>query len=163
MRDDHKILEKLEWLTNEIERLEHENRRQFDVLARLLWHLINPNRFTIRITQEGTTMAIGSLTSPGTASILLALLDNGAPYVAPEGSTYVFTPSLACSDASVTIAPDATTPDQFDVTIPAGDTSTSAVFTATATAPDGTTATGTLSIPLAAIPQQFSISVTQTA
>ncbi len=108
-------------------------------------------------------MAIGSLTSPGTASILLALLDNGSPYVAPEGSTYTFSPTLTASDALVTISPDATVPDQFDVTIPAGDTSASVTFTGTATAPDGTTATGTLSIPFAAVPQTFTISVTQSA
>ena len=141
-----------------------EERRLLEKILHILERIENklPNHYSIRVTQENP-MAIGSLTSPGTASILLALLDNGAPYVAPEGSSYVFTPTLTASDTSVTIAPDATVPDQFDVTIPAGDTSTSVVFTGTATAPDGTTATGTLTIPFAATPQVFSISVTQTA
>jgi hypothetical protein len=121
-----------------------------------------PHRYIIRITLENE-ISIGLLSSPGTASILLALLDNGAPYTPPVGSTYVFTPTLTASDTDVTIAADPTTPDQFDVTIPAGDPSTSVTFTASATAPDGTTATGTLTIPFAPTPQQFSISVTQTA
>ena len=145
----------------------HQNGEEHRLLEMIL-HVLErierklPDHYSIRVTQENT-MAIGSLTSPGTASILLALLDNGAPYVLPAGSTYVFTPTLTASDTSVTIAADPTVADQFDVTIPAGDTSTSVVFTGTATAPDGTTATGTLSIPFASTPQQFSISVTQSA
>ena len=86
MRDDRKILERIEWLAAEVGTLKHENRRQFDTLARLVWRIINHNRFTIFITQEGNPMAIGSLTSPGTASLLLALLDNGAPFTPPAGS-----------------------------------------------------------------------------
>ena len=140
-------------------------RRTLEVEERILKVLEHiaaaiPHRYTIRTTLE-TSMSIGLLTSPGTASILLELLDNGAPYVPPVGSSYVFTPSLVASDSTVTITPDPTVPDQFDVTIPAGDASTSVTFTASAVAPDGTTATGTLTIPFAPVPQTFSISVTQ--
>ena len=108
-------------------------------------------------------MAIGSLTSPGTASILLALLDNGSPFVPVLGSTYVFTPTLTADDTNVSISADPTVPDQFNVTIPAGDPSTRVTFTGSATAPDGTAATGTLSIPFATTPQTFTIGLTQTA
>lgn len=137
-------------------------KERIEQLLRQLRRELNPNRFTIRITQENT-MAIGQLSSPGTAEILLALLDNGSPYVPPAGSSYVFTPTLTASDSSVSIAADPTVPNQFDVTIPAGDTGASVTFNATATAPDGTTATGTLTVPLAPVPQQFTISVTQPA
>jgi hypothetical protein len=135
--------------------------RILEVLERIDRKL--PDRFAIRITQENSTMAIGALVSPGTAVLLLALLDNGAPYVPPAGSSYAFAPSLTADDTNVSIVADPTTPEEFDVTIPAGDTNTSVTFTATATAPDGTTATGTLTIPLAPEPQQFTISITQTA
>jgi hypothetical protein len=129
---------------------------------RKIQHRLEPT-FTISITLKENSMAIGSLSSPGTAALFLALLDNGSPFTPPPGSTYVFTPTLTASDSSVTIAADPTTPEQFDVTIPAGDTSTSVTFTGLATAPDDTTATGTLTIPFAATPQKFSISVTQTS
>ena len=157
--DGHKLDKILACFGHLADALDEQKRLLREILHRLPHH---HNHFTIRVTQENT-MAIGSLTSPGTASILLELFDNGAPYVAPAGSTYVFTPTLTASDPSVTIAPDATVPDQFDVTIPAGDPSTSVTFTGSATAPDGTTATGTLSIPFTATPQAFSISVSQTA
>ena len=154
---------------HQIERTLHiveEISRQLEKLAERVKEierlLETKHHFTIQLTQENT-MAIGSLSSPGTASILLALLDNGSPYVPPAGSTYTFAPTLTSSDTLVTITADPTVPDQFDVTIPAGDTSTSVTFTASATAPDGTTASGTLSIPFASTPQQFSISVTQSA
>lgn len=163
MREDEKILRQLEYLTEEIKLLRHDNRRQFDLLQRLIWFLINPNRFTILITQEGNPMAIGSLSSPGTATLLLALLDNGAPFTPPAGSTYVFSPTLTADDTNISIAADPSNPLSFNVNIPAGDPSTVANFTATATAPDGTTATGTLAIPFAAQPQQFSINIQQTA
>ena len=108
-------------------------------------------------------MAIGSLSSPGTASILVELLDNGSPFVLPSGSTYVFTPALTASDTNVSIAPDASVPDQFDVTIPAGDPSASVIFTATAVDPDGNTITADLTIPFATVPQTFTLRVSQVA
>lgn len=134
--------------------------RILEVLERIERRL--PPRYSIRLALE-KPMAIGQLSSPGTAVLLLALLDNGQPYVAPSGSSYVFSPTLSASDSSVTIAADPTVPDQFDATIPAGDPATSVTFTASATAPDGSTASGTLTIPFAPQPQKFSISVTQTA
>lgn len=122
-----------------------------------------PHRYSIKFTfTSENPMAIGQLSSPGTAVLLLALLDNGEPYVEPSGSAYVFTPTLTASDASVTITPDASTPNQFDVVIPAGDSSASVIFSASATAPDGSTASGTLTIPFAPEPQKFTISITQT-
>jgi hypothetical protein len=174
---EQRLLEILETLTSLVERttrrMDQEARDDRETLGKILHELgviargLQPpppppsNQFTITITE--TSMALGQLTSPGTAALLLALLDNGSPYVAPADSNYTFSPSLTASDPSVAIAADPSTPDEFDVSIPAGDAGTSVVFTATATAPDGSTATGTLTIPLEPEPQQFTISVTQTA
>lgn len=128
------------------------------LLRRILHHF---HHFTIEIKE--TSMALGLLSSPGTAALLLALLDNGVPYVAPENSDYKFVPSLVASDPDVAITADPDTPNQFDVTIPAGDISLGVIFTAQATAPDGSIATGTLTISFAPQPQQFTIKITQTA
>jgi hypothetical protein len=140
---------------DEILRYERETHRDVEEIERRL-HF---NRFTIYIQE--IPMAIGSLTSPGTATLLLSLLDNGQPYTAVEG--YVFTPTLTSNDTSIQIVADATTPNEFDLTIPSGDTSQSATFNATATAPDGSTAIGALTIPFMAVAQQFTIKIAQTA
>ena len=163
MREDEKILRQLEYLTEEIKLLRHDNRRQFDLLQRLIWFLINPNRFTILITQEGNPMAIGSLvftrhrnSSSGSARQRSAVHSARRQHLR-------FLPTLTADDTNISIAADPSNPLSFNVNIPAGDPSTVANFTATATAPDGTTATGTLAIPFAAQPQQFSINIQQTA
>jgi hypothetical protein len=108
-------------------------------------------------------MAIALLSSPGSASILAALLDNGSPYVAPAGSPYVFSPSLVADDTLVAIAPDPAVAGQFSVTIPAGDPAASVTFTGSAVAPDGSTVTATLQIPFAPAPQKFTLTLSQTA
>lgn len=114
-------------------------------------------------------MSIGNIAAGTTGQFGAALLDNGAPYVAPAGSTYTFSPTFTASDPSVTFAPatvddsGGTIPlsDQTVVSVPAGDTGTSVTITATATAPDGTTATGSITVTLTPVPQQFTIAVTQ--
>jgi hypothetical protein len=110
---------------------------------------------------------MGGLTSPGTASILVSLLDNGVPYipstVQPPASAYTFNPTLTCDDNSVTMVADPNVVNQANITIPTGDTNTSVTFTATAVAPDGSTATGSLTIPFGSVAQQYSISLVQTS
>lgn len=142
-------------------------------LERLISQLLSslfPSRFTIRIIQEvmqeNTIMAVGTITAGTPSQFGSALLDNGAVFVPPAGSTYVFSPTFTADDPGATFAPatvDAsggTIPlsAQTVVTLPVGDTATSVTITATATAPDGTVSTGKISVPAA---QQFTIAVTQ--
>lgn len=109
--------------------------------------------------------ALGGLTSPGTATLEITLLDNGVPYVNPPGSGYVFDPTISADDNSITMTADATVENQVDISIPAGDTATQITFTASAIAPDGTTVTATLSVPLAPAPvaSPFTLSLSQTS
>jgi hypothetical protein len=105
-------------------------------------------------------MAIGNIPAGGTGVLALSLMANGSPYTPPQGSTYAFTPALTCDDTSVTITPgtDAVT---FNVAVALGDANASATFTASATDPDGGTATGSITIPLVAA--KFTIQISQTA
>jgi hypothetical protein len=144
--EDRRLGEEVEDIERVVHRLERE---------------LEHKRFTLQI--EEISMAVGSLSSPGTLTLVVALLDNGSPYVAPAGSTYVFAPTVTTTDPAITFTADPTTPDQFDGVIAAGDTSTSASFTASAVDPTGATQTVTISIPFASVPHFFTLSLTQTA
>jgi hypothetical protein len=121
--------------------------------------------YSVRLTQlPENTMAIGNITAGTTGQIGAALLDNGAP-VAGFTGTFTFT----ASDTTVTFAPATTDAsggtiplaNQTVISVPAGDPGTSVTVTATTTAPDGTTATGTLTIALTPVAQQFTVGLTQ--
>jgi hypothetical protein len=163
--------------------MDHETREEFKELMQILKAILaalKPQRFTIAITQvvqESNNMkitktnparksaAIGGLSSPGSATLNFTLLDqNGNPYVVPAGSTYVFNPTVSADDPNVTLTENTSnaTPQVF-VSIPPGDPSAQVTFSATATDPDGNTATGTLSIPLSEVTQTFTIEITQVA
>jgi hypothetical protein len=116
-------------------------------------------------------MAVGNITAGTTGQFAASLLDNGAAFTPPSGSTYTLNPTWTSSDPSVTFAPATTDAsngaiplqDQTLVTVPAGDTGTSVTITATAPAPDGTTATGSLVVALTPVPQKFALAVSQLA
>lgn len=116
-------------------------------------------------------MAIGNITAGTTGQFAATLLDNGAAYAVPAGSTYILNPTWSASDPSVTFAPATTDvtsgaiplQDQTVVTVPAGDPGTSVTITATAPAPDGTVATGSLMVPLTPVAQKFTLAVSQVA
>jgi hypothetical protein len=156
-----------------------------EFLARLWRHRHDPRiRYTIRIDiwrplwhfhhhhhhhryeehyMSTNPVALTQLTSPGAFIVGLTLLSNGAPFVPEAGSSFVFSPTLAISDTSVVSTPDATVPNQFDITIPAGDTSASVTFTASATDPDGNAIVETLTLPFATVSQAFTISIVVSA
>ena len=142
-------------------------REQTRLLREILMRLPLPTYWI----QMEEFMSIGNIVAGTTGQISAVLFENGVPYTAPADSTYVFTPALACSDPLVTISPatvdasNGTVPlaNQFLVTVEASDAGGTAVFTATATDPNGGTATGTLSTPITAEAQNFTITLTQLA
>lgn len=94
-------------------------------------------------------------------TFLAELLDNGSPLAHTEPP---FVPAFTWSadDTTVVLTPTAdTTGCQVDV--PAGDVGTSFTLTVTCTDPEGGSANGTLMVPITAVPQKFTIQITQTA
>jgi hypothetical protein len=140
-------------------------------------HHHRPQRYSIRVSQvaaathQEKTKMIGNITAGTAGQFAASLLDNGSLYTAPAGSAYTLNLVWTASDPSVTFAPattDATNgavplQDQTVVTVPAGDPGTSVTVTATAPAPDGTTATGSLTVQLTPVPQKFTLAVAQIA
>ncbi len=163
----------------------HE-RRIFDILERILHKLeeirlqLRPGLFSLDLTfYPGVSMSTASLPITtiqvgGTGQLVVQLLQtvNGvtAPYVAPAGAApYTFAPAVTSNDADITIAPATTDvtggtvplAQQFSVADTAGDTVSTFTLTATATAPDGTALTDTITINLSSTPptSAFSLSM----
>lgn len=142
--------------------LELKGMRAYREIRELLWRILQelePERFTIRITQTNTqenTMA--GIAAGSTGTFTATLNDNGAPIALPAGSTF----GWSADDASVTFV---TSPDTTStvVSVPAGDEGTSVTITASTTAPDSTTVSGSVTVPLTPEPQQFTVTVAQTA
>lgn len=116
-------------------------------------------------------MALGNITAGSTGQFAATLLDNGLPYSAPAGSSYVFNPTFTTSDPLVTFAlattdaSNGTIPldEQIVVSIPGGDLGTSLTITATATAPDGTTIMNSITVALTPLPQKYTLVISQLA
>lgn len=155
---------------------EHEFLEVFRAIERDLRDIkrsLAPQRYSISITQLGDNMAIGNINAGSTGQFGATLLDNGAPYVAPSGSTYVFTPTFSASDTTVTFAPATTDAsagaiplaDQTVMSVPANDTGTSVTVGVSAVAPDGTTVTATLVVTLTpgTTTATFSVALSQLA
>jgi hypothetical protein len=103
---------------------------------------------------------VTTITSPGAYVVTLTLLANGTPFVpTADNAGFTFTPSLTANDTSVTITADATTPDQFDVVVPAGDPNKSVVFTAQAVDPDGNSIVNTLELPFSSVSVAYTIGI----
>ena len=87
------------------------------------------------------------------------LQDNGATIALPAGATFTWT----TSDATATVTPEASDPTgaTVTVTIPAGDPATSVTITASTTDPTGAPVSGNLVVSVTAVPQQFTVVVTQ--
>lgn len=152
----YKILHVLEHSLEVLERISHQ-----------LSGLAHPHHYSIHITQE-KSMSTG-ITAGGSGQFGAALLDNGQLFTPPAGSTYVFVPTFSADDTTVTFSAATIDPSggaiplaaQTVVNVPAGDPGTPITITATATAPDGSMATGSLSVPVTAEAQQFTIAVGQ--
>jgi hypothetical protein len=126
-------------------------------LFRRLLHQLECPRYTVTVTQE-TTMAIGNITAGTSGTFAAVLNDNGTPIALPSGSTFAWT----ASDSTVSIVPSSDTTSAV-VNIPAGDPGTSVTVTASTVGPDGNTYSGSVTVPLTPVPQQFTVTVTQTA
>ncbi len=112
-------------------------------------------RYTIRITLENKEM----ITKAGDSGTFNAVLqDNGVTIPLPSGASFVWT----ADDKSAVLTPDAST-DNCVVTLPASDTAASVTITATTTDPTGKSVSGSITLPLTPEPQQFTVSITQTA
>lgn len=160
MRDDHEIEELLESMRRRLEFLEAQSRRQsrgIEQLLRLVWSLANRPHFTILITQE-TPMAIGNIGAGTSGTFAAQLEDNGSPIALPVGSTFAWT----ASDTTVLITPSDDSLSAL-IDVPSGDTGTSITVTASTVAPDGSTVSGSITVPLTPVPQQYSVTVVQTA
>lgn len=130
-------------------RLLREIARELREIRRILG-----NQYEVVIYQEDL-MANG-ITAGATGTFLAQLLDNGVAVATQPSFTW------SASDPSVTIAPGADTTSAV-VTVPAGDTGTSVTITASATDPTGATQSGSITVPILPVPQQFTVVVTQTA
>lgn len=167
MSDREMVLERIAKLEHELREIRHLL-TQIERQDRQILHILKQarHRFSLHVTLE-PTMSIGNIDAGSTGQIASTLLDNGQPYTQP------FTLSLTYSadDKEVTFSPattDATNgqvplEQQQVVTVPAGDPGTSVTITVSSPAPDGSVATGSITIPLTPTPQKFTLSVTQVA
>lgn len=124
---------------DEIERQNHEILREIRALR--------PVKYTISITQENSMSTTPIIVAGSTGSFTAVLFANGSTYVPPAGSTYVPSYTWSASDATVSLVPSADT-TQVVATVPASDTATAFTLGASTLAPDGTTANGTLVVPI---------------
>lgn len=149
------------------------------VLRKILYFLESQNHFSLRLTlfslprgNPMSTLPLPITTIPvgGNGQLVVQLLQNGAVYVAPAGAApYTFTPSVTSNDTDITVSPasiDVTggavpLSQQFLIVDATGDTVSSFILTATATAPDGTALTDTLTINVSSTPptSTFSLSM----
>lgn len=152
----------------EILELQRQTLAKADEILRRL-----PPQFSLKLTlYSGAPMSspITSLPVGGSAQLAVQLLQNGAPYVAPAGAPpYTFSPSVSSPDADISISPataDVTggavpLSQQFAIADASGDTPGSFDLNVTATAPDGSTQTVTLTTTLTpTVPETFSLSAT---
>jgi hypothetical protein len=107
---------------------------------------------------QGDFMAIGTIPAGQTGTFAAQLMDNGSPIALPANSTFAWT----ASDTTVTFATSADTLSTV-VTVPAGDTGTSVTITASTTDPNGNPVSGSITVAITPEPQQFTVTVTQTA
>jgi hypothetical protein len=117
------------------------------LLREILCELRNeqpPAVFTIQITSHQENVMSSPVITQGTPSSFAAtLLENGSPYSAPSGSTYIPSYTWSASDSNVVLAPSSDT-TSVSVSDPASDTATTFTLGASTVAPDGSTASGTL-------------------
>lgn len=136
-----------------------KTRRQLVKILTRIADEIKPHLYQIKIKIKGASM---SIVAGGTGTFDLTLFDNGAPFVPPAGSTYVFSPTLVADDPSASVS-QGSSPTQFIVSIPGSDTATTVNLTGSATDPQGGTATGTLAVTVTPEPQQFTVNIVQSA
>ena len=103
-----------------------------------------------------TGIALGT-----TGTIQAQLQDDGKTITLPSGSSWAW----QSSDPTVTIVPATgdSTGGTVVISVPAGDTGTNCTVSASTTDPAGKTQTGTISIPYLPVPQQYTVTLSQTA
>jgi hypothetical protein len=124
-----------------------------------------PAVFTVQIASiQENAMSTTPIIVQGTpASFFASLLENGSPYVAPAGSTYVPSYTWSASDPGLLLTPSSDT-TSVSITDPTSDTATTATLGVSTVAPDGSTATGTLVVTLQpGVANVFSVNIAPSA
>lgn len=114
--------------------------------------------YAVHLREDLSTMSNG-IQAGSSGTFNSQLLDNGSPIAIPSGAVWAWT----ADDSGVTFAPVATDPTGGTQTasVPAGDPGTSVTITASTTDPAGATVSGTITVPITAAAQKFTVSVTQ--
>jgi hypothetical protein len=136
--DDREEVKLLKQMLHALHRIEHE--------IQSLHHY--------RISVRSSEMAISQ---GATGTFQAQLEDNGNPIDLPSGSTF----SWSADDSNAQLAPSADTLSVV-VSVPADDAATSITVTASTTAPDGSTVSGSVTVPVIPnVPHTFTVVVTQ--
>jgi hypothetical protein len=138
-----------------------EEREQTHLLREIERELKPHHHFTLK----GTQFMANPIPAGSTGQLGWTLLDNGVP-VSPQPTltlTYTSADPLVTFAAATTDASGGTIPlaNQVVMTVGASDTQTSAIVNASAPAPDGSTAAGSLTVAVTPTPQKFTLVGTQ--
>lgn len=160
MHQDHELHEALRRIERDLKQIDH----RLSHIEREIRPQPN-NHFTLQVQE--IPMAIGTIAPGTTGQFGVTLLDNGVP----DTTGFAVSPTFTADDTSVTFAPATTDASNGSIpvaaqtvaSVPAGDPGTSVTITASATAPDGTTATGTITVALTGTAQKFTLGVSQLA
>lgn len=155
LNHEHKLLERI---LARVAALENQNLVLESLVFCMAQRVFKDHDFTLQITQRENH--IMRIIDGSTGTFLASLLLNGAPYT--PTTPFTLSVSWTVDDTSVVLTPSDDTTSVV-AAVPAGDTGTSINITATTTAPDGTTVTNTVNVPLGPEPQVFSLGITQTA
>jgi hypothetical protein len=101
------------------------------------------------------------ITTGGQGTFQAQLNNNGVPVSLPGGSSWDWTTDDTL--ATITIDTSDPTGGTVDISIPANDTATQIIVTASTTDPDGNVVTGTLTVPVTPGVSMFTVTVTQIA
>lgn len=146
----------------ELQELIRIEREQLEVQKEILHELQHEDRYNVVVSQlnhKGDFQMANNIPTGGQGTFNAVLQDNGVPVATqPSGWTW------GTNDPSAVVTPVTTDPTGATVTvaIPASDTSTSIVITASNKDPNGNPVSGSLTVPVAA-GGTFTVVVTQIA
>ena len=109
-------------------------------------------------------MATQTIVAGGSAHFEAELLQNGNQISLPAGSTWAWTsadPLVTFTPAPVDPTTGVSDPDEITATIAGSEAQTSVVISASTTAPDGTTVSGDITVPVTPEAQVFSVKIVQ--
>ena len=128
------------------------DRLQLLISLEILRELRSLHHYSISVRSSQMAISQGA-----TGTFQAQLEDNGNPIPLPSGSTFAWT----SDDANAQLAPSADTLSVV-VTVPADDAATSITVTASTTAPDGSTVSGSVTVPIIpGVQHVFTVAVQQ--